>query len=512
MIHSIKYQLLGLALVIVIALSSLIASGLWQLSFLEKSQEKISHGYALPLNATKNLESIAKDVRYGLAGVLLDQIPTNSAQEHLKNTATEVDPLWAALKKNYVATDPDSKATMSEIEAGLAEFTKFSKKLNNAYTIADNTELREMLEYDWPRVNQKLIKPIEKLGPQLLTGMNLEEKAQSELSKMMRIAAFVIGILSIIAVLVPVFLLFRRLIRELSDTDKLLRGVAAGDLSRRAPGNGLVELRLITNSVNTMLTQFSIAVAEVRAGVENVSMASLNITQSSADLSIRTEKQASSLQSTAAAIEQLNSTVKQSSDTAKMASNLAHNASSVAKQGGKVVGRVVATMTDIQSASTQITEIISVIDGIAFQTNILALNAAVEAARAGEHGLGFAVVASEVRTLAQRSANAAREIKVLIERTVEQVDHGALLVKTAGNTMTDIVSQAQRVSELISEISAASIEQSGGIDLVNQAVVDLDEMTQQNANMVEQSATAANNLRNQAKYLTSSVGIFKLAA
>ncbi len=194
-----------------------------------------------------------------------------------------------------------------------------------------------------------------------------------------------------------------------------------------------------------------------------------------------------------------------------MASTLAQNASSVAEKGGEVVGRVVTTMTDIQSASTQITKIISVIDGIAFQTNILALNSAVEAARAAEHGLGFAVVASEVRNLAQRSANAAKEIKVLIERTVERVDQGTLLVKTAGNTMTDIVSQTQRVSELISEISAGSIEQSGGINQVNLAVVDLDEMTQQNATLVEQSATAAINLRNQADYLTSSVGIFELA-
>jgi methyl-accepting chemotaxis protein len=228
-------------------------------------------------------------------------------------------------------------------------------------------------------------------------------------------------------------------------------------------------------------------------------------------LSVRTEQTASNLQRTASSMESLTSTVKQSSDAAHQANQLAASAAAVAARGGAVVGQVVSTMDDINQSSKKIADIIGVIDGIAFQTNILALNAAVEAARAGEQGRGFAVVASEVRSLAGRSAEAAKEIKVLISASVEKVDSGSRLVRDAGSTMTEIVSSVKRVSDIIGEITATSAEQSDGINAVNNAIAQLDQMTQQNAALVEQSAAAAESLRHQAQQLVGAVEVFRTA-
>jgi methyl-accepting chemotaxis protein len=248
----------------------------------------------------------------------------------------------------------------------------------------------------------------------------------------------------------------------------------------------------------------------VRDGVDSVGTGSQEIAQGNQDLSARTEQQASNLQETAASMEQMTSAVKKNADSARQANQLASSASQVAEKGGSVVGEVVSTMDDITASSKKISEIITVIDGIAFQTNILALNAAVEAARAGEQGRGFAVVAGEVRTLAQRSAQAAREIKTLIGESVEKVETGSRLVNEAGQTMSDIVQQVRRVSDLIGEISSSTIEQSNGIGQVNQAVTQLDQMTQQNAALVEQSTAASQSLRDQAAKLSQAIAVFKL--
>jgi len=304
--------------------------------------------------------------------------------------------------------------------------------------------------------------------------------------------------------------LVRSITRGIDAAVKVARTVAAGDLGSQVVVDRHDEIGTMLAALKHMNESLVTIVGDVRNASESIATGSSQIAHGNADLSQRTEEQASNLEQTAASMEQLGATVRHNADTARRASELAEGASRVAAQGGTVVGRVVATMDDITDSSRRITDIIGVIDGIAFQTNILALNAAVEAARAGEQGRGFAVVASEVRSLAQRSATAARQIKVLIGESVGKVENGTRLVADAGRTMGDIVDQVRRVSALIAEISDASDEQSRGIGQIGDAVTQLDQVTQQNAALVEESAAAAESLRVQADALARTVGTFRL--
>jgi methyl-accepting chemotaxis protein len=289
------------------------------------------------------------------------------------------------------------------------------------------------------------------------------------------------------------------------------RAVASGDLSSNIVSTGNNETGQLLAALHDMQVSLTGIVQSVRQGSESVSTASAEIAQGNNDLSARTESQASSLEETAASMEELSGTVKQNADSARQANQLSANASMVAKNGGEVVGQVVHTMRDINDSSRKIADIISVIDGIAFQTNILALNAAVEAARAGEQGRGFAVVASEVRALAGRSAEAAKEIKTLITASVEKVEHGTTLVDQAGSTMTEVVEAITRVTQLMGEIDSASNEQAAGVAQVGEAVSQMDQVTQQNAALVEEMAAAASSLKTQAQDLVKTVAFFKLA-
>ena len=323
------------------------------------------------------------------------------------------------------------------------------------------------------------------------------------------IALTVMLLITVIAVLGSVWL-SRQIVAALQQAVALADKVARGDLSNSAAVQGRDEIADLLRSLTTMQNNLVGLVTKVRQGSESVANASSEIASGNNDLSARTEQQAAALQQTASSMAQLGSTVNHSADSARQASQLATNASSVAVRGGEVVGQVVETMKGINDSSRRIADIISVIDGIAFQTNILALNAAVEAARAGEQGRGFAVVASEVRALAGRSAEAAKEIKSLIGASVERVEHGSTLVDQAGATMQEVVAAIRRVTDIVGEISAASTEQSSGVAQVGQAVNQIDQATQQNAALVEEMAAAASGLKGQALELVNAVSAFKL--
>ena len=329
---------------------------------------------------------------------------------------------------------------------------------------------------------------------------------QSAIYTMLALGVAAVAIGSVIA-----WALTTGITRPISQAVTIAQAVSQGDLSTRITVTRSDETGLLLNALRTMTQNLVQLVEGVRNSSDSIATGSTEIAQGNQDLSQRTEQQASNLQQTAASMEQLNSTVRSNADTARHASQLAGSASEVATKGGVVVSQVVNTMEEITASSRKISDIIGVIDGIAFQTNILALNAAVEAARAGEQGRGFAVVAGEVRSLAQRSAEAAREIKVLINDSVEKVETGSRLVGDAGRTMDDIVAQVRGVTSLISEISNSTQEQTEGISQVSSAVTILDQTTQQNAALVEESAAAAESLKMQAAELVKAVSVFNLS-
>ena len=345
-----------------------------------------------------------------------------------------------------------------------------------------------------------------------ITNKRFDEFEAESKSRITTASILLLGILiiSLGTGIVGAVLIARSIIHPLNDAVKIAKIVASGDLTSKIVNSFTDEPGQLLQALSEMNTSLAMTVQKVRGSTEIIATASEEIATGNLDLSSRTEEQASSLQETASAMEQLTSTVKQNADNARQANQLAVSASDVAVNGGLLVKNVVATMGSIKDSSRKIVDIIGVIDGIAFQTNILALNAAVEAARAGEQGRGFAVVAAEVRNLAHRSAGAAKEIKILIEDSVEKVNTGSELVDQAGATMDNIVASVKHVLDIMSEIAAASQEQSTGIEEINHAVTKMDEVTQQNAALVEQAAAAAASMQEQAAHLMHEVSVFKL--
>ncbi|MBO9535099.1 methyl-accepting chemotaxis protein [Herbaspirillum sp.] len=473
--------------------------------------------------STKIADDSLPSVRYPLeAKVALARVRTVQLQHLLpgnesnldvneKLIAGQFDELSKALEKYSVLLDTEAEKTnFTAIKTDLATFTGIHQTLAARVREQKIDEARDILLNQLTPVYLRLFGTLDKvvkINVDAADATNNDAQARYESSRTMIVVllACCIGLGLLLATWVA-----RIVSRPLQDAMHVAERVAEGDLtvdikpaSRDETGRLMLSLKAMNDSLLRIVSQ-------VRQGTDTINTASREIATGNLDLSSRTEEQASSLEETASAMEELTSTVKQNADNARQANQLANSASDVAVQGGGVVGQVVETMGSINESSRKIVDIISVIDGIAFQTNILALNAAVEAARAGEQGRGFAVVASEVRSLAQRSASAAKEIKALIDDSVAKVDTGSKLVEQAGTTMTEVVASVKRVTDIVAEISSASQEQSDGIEQVNLAITQMDEVTQQNAALVEQAAAAAGSLQEQAGKLAELVSVFKL--
>ncbi|WEF33778.1 methyl-accepting chemotaxis protein [Pseudoduganella chitinolytica] len=413
-------------------------------------------------------------------------------------------------KLEALGLDEDEKKVLGELAA-------IDKDVDAAFKEA----MAQVLAFNAEGATKVIAGRIDPLSMRALTALNrlvdLQHKATQafqdrslQADQRVMLLTLVLGALGVAVGIVCAFFTTRSITVPLAGAVKVAQRVAAGELTSQVRVEGKDETSELLQALKDMNDSLVRTVGQVRSGTETITQASREIATGNADLSARTEAQASSLEETASSMEELTSTVKQNADNARQANQLAVSASSVAEKGGMVVSQVVDTMGSIKESSGKIVDIIGVIDGIAFQTNILALNAAVEAARAGEQGRGFAVVASEVRNLAQRSASAAKEIKALIGDSVSKVDAGGKLVDEAGQTMGLIVTSIKQVADIMGEITAATQEQSTGIEEINQAVTTMDEMTQRNAALVEEAAAAAESMQEQAQRLAEAVSIFKL--
>ncbi|MBT3068592.1 methyl-accepting chemotaxis protein [Rhodoferax sp. U11-2br] len=465
----------------------------------------------VPMNKMSTVQYLAIRDRTLVMDMLLNPDPANITKrvaEMAKNGAT-IDKDW----KDFLATHlaPEEKALVAEVEPALAAFR--NEGLTPAKQALQDGKTEEALAIYKTKISPlapKFFGPLDKLM-ELQVAMSKEDiqvATQANTTTTIIIAAATLAALLLAAILAVV--ITRSVTRPIGEAVVFAQTTASGDLTARILHASRDEVGDLLQALTVMQSSLVQVVSDVRSGSEGVATASSEIADANHDLSARTEQQASALEETSASMEELGATVKQNAESARTANQLAMNASSVAQQGGVVVGQVVQTMKGINESSLKIADIISVIDGIAFQTNILALNAAVEAARAGEQGRGFAVVASEVRSLAGRSADAAKEIKQLINASVERVGQGSILVDQAGETMTEVVNSIRRVTDIMGEISAASTEQSLGVAQVGEAVTHMDQATQQNAALVEQMAAAASSLKSQAKNLVQVVGTFKL--
>ena len=418
--------------------------------------------------------------------------------------------------KNYLATIelPDERAIAGEVEGARDRYyAALDKSFASDFAAADaHDRIVTAYEGESKASFDAMFAAINRDVEYQSKGADIAYKASQDTYSSARIAVVALLVAAIVVGALMAFIITRSIVRPLSSAVKVAEAVAEGNLTSVVVARGSDEVSQLLRALHRMNDSLTTIVSRVRNSSDSIATGSSQIAVGNADLSQRTEEQASNLQQTAASMEQLTATVKQNADTARAATQIASSASAAAAEGGRVVGQVVSTMEEITQSSRKIVDIIGVIDGIAFQTNILALNAAVEAARAGEQGRGFAVVASEVRSLAQRSAAAAKEIKSLIGTSVEKVESGSHLVDEAGKSMADIVTQVTRVNDLIGEISSASMEQSTGIGQIGDAVNQLDQVTQQNAALVEESAAAAESLKVQAAQLAQVVSVFRLGA
>jgi methyl-accepting chemotaxis protein len=460
----------------------------------------------------QRLENTLLEVRFRTAGVLLDQLPIPGSLNHLREARTRIATLRQELSQQGMQqfAEGEAREAAQRLDQGWPTVERTLDKLEKAYVAKDRNLLGSVLEEDWASLHQASVKPLQALIP--LTQQQAAEShlAAQRTSARLLTAGVTAGLVCLVVLVLVAWRTARSVLQPLVDVEAAMHQIAQGNLTAALPPARSDELGRIVSALNDMQQRLRGLVTDVHQTSHSIATASQEIAAGNHDLSSRTEQAAANLQQTASSLEHLTHTVRHSADSAQQANSLASSAAEVAARGGEVVSQVVSTMDEINASSKKIADIIGVIDGIAFQTNILALNAAVEAARAGEQGRGFAVVAGEVRSLAQRSADAAREIKALIGNSVERVESGARLVSQAGGTMQEIVASVNRVSQIIGEITSTSTEQSDGIGQVNTAVTQLDQMTQANAALVEQSAAAAESLRGQTQRLSQVLGNFKV--
>jgi methyl-accepting chemotaxis protein len=441
--------------------------------------------------------------------IALSEENEKSAQAQLGKMAPLDEAMKSALKA-YIAAAPEQKEAIGRLESLVAEYNKARDQSVKMIEVGDLSSALENVKANaGPKFDKVLIALSEVMQAQAESAHSDYEQAAYRLKTEGTIQV-VLALLTLCGIGLMFYFIGSGIMRQLRDAAVAARRVADGDLTVKVEVKRKDEIGQLLQALSDMVNGLKKLTGEVVAGAHGVAGNSAEIAQSTHDLSQRTEEQASTLEETASSMEELTSTVLQNAENAKQANQLAAGASDVAVKGGKVIGKVVDTMSSINQSSKKITDIISVIDGIAFQTNILALNAAVEAARAGEQGRGFAVVAAEVRTLAQRSAAAAKEIKQLIGASVHEVESGTRLVDEAGKTMEQIVASVKRVTAIMSEIAAASQEQSVGIGEVNLAITQMDQTTQQNAALVEEASAAAESMNEKAQQLVQAVAMFKL--
>jgi len=449
--------------------------------------------------------------RWELSHLLNDQ-PEAMATYEKRLEATQADLRTHRAAYEKLLSSPEEKRIVAEFDQNLSAFMSDHVKIIALSREGKKVEARDLAVSSSAKTLGLMTENVNQLVKINIDGGDAasnDATATYQKARMLSIGLLVanIGIGMALA-----FWVARIVATPLQEAVSLARDVAAGDLTRPIDVRSACETGQLMQALKDMTGNLQNLVSQVRHGTDTIATASSEIASGNQDLSSRTEQQASSLEETASSMEELTSTVRQNADNARQANQLAQSASGIALKGGDVVGQVVGTMASINESSRKIVDIISVIDGIAFQTNILALNAAVEAARAGEQGRGFAVVASEVRNLAHRSAAAAKDIKLLISDSVEKVESGSTLVNQAGETMNEIVSSITRVTDIMAEITSASVEQSTGIEQVNTAIVQMDQVTQQNAALVEEAAAAAESMQEQAARLSEVVSVFKLLA
>ncbi|MEN2672918.1 methyl-accepting chemotaxis protein [Herbaspirillum huttiense] len=499
----------GFCLILLLA-TAILLIGLWRMAELEASSEYVIDQKVAAMTSAMNMREAGSQLALALRKVVT---PTDAAEGKAEDAHLgEILKAYAGFEKQITGLSADGRgkdllaATSGESKKlfPLVEQIRQQVASNNYFDAA------QQLKSDFLPAHEKWMASVAALAAFQQEDMKQAHADAKDSYRKAQIGMLAMGVLTLGLGFFFTFIITRSIVNPLKRAGSIAETISRGDLTHDFHDQGRDEAAHLVNALDAMQGNLATTLNEVKESAAVIAVASHEIARGNVDLSNRTESQASSLEETASSMEQLTSTVQQNAANAQQANQLVLSASDYATKGGRVVGDVVATMGSIKESSGKIVDIIGVIDGIAFQTNILALNAAVEAARAGEQGRGFAVVASEVRALAQRSAAAAKEIKELISDSVDKVDAGGKLVDEAGATMSEIVASVKHVADIMGEITAASQEQSAGIAEVNNAIAQIDEITQQNAALVEQAAAAAESLQEQSDVLARAVAVFKL--